>query len=250
MRQALRIVATGLVLAGLTGTVQAADQKDVHAILDKAIKSMGGEKALAKHRTMTWITSGTYYGMGGDGIEFRANYALQLPDKYRFEINNLMFSMTFVVNGNHGWVKTNGETHDLSKDDLVPAHQNLYLDRLTTLLLLKRQGYELSALGESKVGDHDVVGIKVVHKGHPTAKMYFDKKSGRLVAVDARVKQSPQEGGNEVDQRSIYSDYKDINGVPFPTRLTILRDNNKFVEGETSNVQFVKELPAKDFEKP
>ncbi len=245
MRPSMRMAVVGVVLCGFVGSVRAADQNDVHAIVDKAIKAAGGEKALMKRHTMTWTMKGTYYGMG-DGLPFTANYALHLPNQFRFEIAGFM---TRVVNGDHGWSQQNGDTTELTKDQLAEAKEELYLTRLATLLPLKHKGYELSSLGDSKIAGHSVVGIEVKHKGHRPAKLYFDSKTGRLFATAARVK-SFEDNGNEVDQQSIFSDVKDVDGVPYPTKLTITRGDNKYVEGDLADIKFVKQLPAKDFEKP
>jgi len=246
MRGSLSMLVAAAFACAFSGSVRADSTRDAQAILDKAIKAMGGEKVLEKHQTVTWSSDGTYYGMGGDGVQFVGRYATQLPDKYRFEVPNFM---TIVVDGNHGWVQANGETNAMNKEQLANAQEELYQDRVTLLLPLKQKGFTLTSLGGGKAGGYSVVGLKVTHIGHPPIFLFFDTKNFLLRAVESHVK-SQEEQNKEVIQRVVYSEYKKFDGVPFPTKFIITRDGNKYVTGTNDDVKFSKELPAKTFEKP
>jgi hypothetical protein len=229
----------------LAGMARAAEGDDARAVIDRAVKAAGGAKALAKRKTMTWTTKGTYYGMGME-IPFTANYALELPDKSRIEIENFM---TRVVNGDKGWIQMMGETREVDKDELAEAREDLYVNRVVSLAPLRGEGFKRSLLGDSKVGDKPVVGVKVSHAGHRDVKLFFDKKSNLLLKVESRVN-SREQGGKEVPQESIYGDYTEVEGVQVPRKMTIKRDGERYVEAESSDVKFPASIPAKDFEKP
>jgi hypothetical protein len=229
----------------LAGAARAAEAEDARAVIDRAVKAAGGEKALAKRKAMTWTSKGTYYGMGAE-IPFTANYALELPNKSRLEIENFM---TRVVNGDKGWVQMMGETRELEKDQLAEAREALYLDGVATLVPLKGEGFKLSPLGDSKVGDAAAVGVKVAHAGHRDVKLFFDKKSGLLLKIESTVK-AQEQGGKEVTQEAVYRDYTDVDGVKVPQKMTIKRDGERYVEAENSDVKFPARVPAKEFEKP
>jgi hypothetical protein len=229
----------------LAGVARAGEAEDARAVIDRAVKAAGGAKALAKCKAMTWTTKGTYYGMGAE-IPFTANYALELPDKSRMEIENFM---TRVVNGSKGWIQTMGETREMNKGELAEAREALYLDRVIALVPLQGEGFRLSPLGDSKVGDATAVGVKVSHAGHRDVKLFFDKKSNLLLKVESRVKPQDQ-GGKEVTQEVVYGGYADVDGVQFPRKLTIKRDGERFIEGESSDIKFPARVPAKEFEKP
>lgn len=245
MRQSMRIISAGALLVGFASGVCGADQPSVQQIIDNAMKGMGGAKALARRDRMTWATNGDYYGMG-EATPFAATYALQMPGKYRFEIASVA---TFVVDGNHGWISQNGKTTELTRDQVDEAREQLYVYRLTLLFPLKLPAYEVTNEGESKLGNQTAVALRVNHKGHRAATLYFDTKTFRLVGVDSLAK-SQEEGGKVVRQRSLYSAYKDIDGVPFPMKILILREGKRYVDGVNSDVKFLKEIPAKVFEKP
>ena len=60
------VCATALVCA-LSGPVRAADpQQDAIAIVDKAIKALGGEEKLSKVKAVSWKAKGTITFMGND----------------------------------------------------------------------------------------------------------------------------------------------------------------------------------------
>jgi hypothetical protein len=229
----------------LAGVVRAAEGDDARAVIDRAVKAAGGEKALAKRKAMTWTTKGTYYGMGME-IPFTAHYALELPGKSRMEIENFM---TRVVDGDKGWIQMMGETREMDKGELAEARADLHVNRVVSLRPLKGEGFKLSLLGDSKVGDRPVVGVKVSHAGHRDVKLFFDKNSNLLLKVESRVK-SQEQGGKEATQEATYGDYTDVDGVQVPRKMTVKRDGERYVEAENSDAKFPASVPAKEFQKP
>jgi hypothetical protein len=233
-----------LTLVFATG-VKADDVDQARAIVDKAIKAIGGEEKIAKFKNHTWQMKGTYYGMG-DGVAFTANYAVSWPDKFRFEVEGFM---VVVVNGDQGWRQAMGDTHEFTKEEMATEKDNLHANRITTLTPLKDKAYTLTFLGETKVEDKPAVGIKVSHKDHPDVKLYFDKENGLLVKTETKVKAS-EEGNKEVNQETIYGNYQQVDGAWLAGKITILRDGKKYVEGENSDWKTADKLDEKTFIKP
>jgi hypothetical protein len=245
MRNILSFLAVGFLAAQFTTPLRA-DDADLRAVIDKALKAAGGEEKLAKFKSRTWVAKGTYYGMG-DGIQYSANYALALPDKFRFEVEGGF--MTVVVDGDKGWTQSMDETRQMNKDELAQQKEELHAFIVSTLTPLKGGDYKLSSLGETKIGDKPAIGIKVSHKDHQDVNLYFDKTSGLLVKSERKVK-AQEEGNKEVSQEETYEDYKDIEGAKIPMKITILRDGKKYVEGENSEVKAVDKHDDKTFAKP
>jgi outer membrane lipoprotein-sorting protein len=242
VRNVLRVgVAAGLVLA-FSGALRAEEPKE---IIDKAIKAAGGEEKLAKFNARTWAAKGTYYG-AGDGTAYTAEYAVQLPDKMRVEIKNVF---TMVLNGDKGWMKMGDNAEEMNADQLTEQKENAHAGYVATLLPLKDRAYTLTALGDSKVGDRAVVGVKVSSKGHRDVNLYFDKDTNLLAKGEWTVK-AMEEGGKEVTQETLYSDYKDVDGTKFPMKVVLNRDGKKYVESENSDVKAVEKLDDSLFGKP
>lgn len=245
MRNILSLLVVGFLVVQFTTPLRA-DDVDLRAVIDKALKAAGGEEKLAKFKSRAWTTKGTYYGMG-DGIQYTANYALALPDKFRFEVEGGF--MTVVVDGDKGWMQMMCETREMNKEELAQQKEDLHAFIVSTLTPLKGGDYKLSSLGETKVGDKPAIGVKVSHKDHQDMNLYFDKDSGLLVKSERKAK-ATEEGNKEVSQEETYEDYKDLDGAKIPMKTTILRDGKKYVEGEVTDVKAVDKHDDKTFAKP
>src|SRR5690349_8007808 len=80
--------------SGLSGSVRAADAKDVTPILDKAIKALGGPEKLGKIKAATWKTKGTITFMGADN-ETSGQITVQGLDHYRQDFEGMFNGNTF-----------------------------------------------------------------------------------------------------------------------------------------------------------
>jgi hypothetical protein len=221
--------------------VQADDQADPRAIIDRAIKASGGEEMLAKNKAQTWNETGTFYGMG-DGLPFKGAYASQPPSQFKMAIENVF---TIVVNGDKGWMNDT----EMNAEQLAEFKENNYAGWVSSLLPLKDKEFTLTAIEETKVGNEPAVGVKVSHAGHRDVKLYFDKKTGLLVKVVMRAK-AEDLGGKEVDQESELREYKDMNGIKVPMKVVILRDGKRYVEAEVTDWKGSEKLPDSTFAKP
>jgi hypothetical protein len=244
-----RIVCTsltlGLLFAGV-GLVRSGDDKDARAIVDKAIKAAGGEAKLAKLKAATGKEKGTYYGMGENGFPYTANYAIQWPDQFRIEIEDVF---TVVLNGDKGWNQKGGETEALSKDELALQIHNQRAGWITSLVPLADKEYHLKTIGEAKVGKQMAQGVQVSRKGYPDVKLYFAKDTGLLVKSEHRTKAAEQEF-KEVNQATYFSDYRDVDGAKISHKRVLKRDDKVYIEVEVTEMKFADKLDAKLFAKP
>jgi hypothetical protein len=58
------------------------------------------------------------------------------------------------------------------------------------------------------------------------------------------------EGGNEKQQETLYSDYKEVGGIKHAMKLVINRDGKKYVDSEMSDIEVKDKIDAAQFEKP
>jgi hypothetical protein len=244
----------GLLLAGLqltaTAAVRAEDKADARAIIDKAVKASGGEEKLAKYKAVTWKGKGKINLMGTE-IEFTIQAAAQPPKQSRgqseADFNGMKFERIQVVNGDKGWVSMMGNTEEMSDDQLAAAKEELYAGWVATLGPLKDPAFKLAPLAEIKVGDHPAAGVKVSRQDHKDINLYFDKEKGLLVKLQRRAKDMM---GQEVDQETFYSDYKETNGLKHATKQKTKRDGNDFLELEVQEYKPVEKLDDSTFAKP
>src|SRR5438105_741111 len=241
IKRACGLLALGLLLVTAASR---ADDKDCRAVIDKAIKAVGGSERLAKYRAQTWKEKGTFYGEGG-AQPYTGNYAVQWPDHFRMEIEG---GFTLVLTGDRGSFKEGGKVQEMTKEQLAQQKESQYAGWVTTLLPLKDSAFQRSSLGESTVGSRPVVGIKVAHAGHNDIKLYFDKESGLLLRFEYRLKDART--GKEAEMVTLGGNFKEFGGLKFPTKIDMKRDGKKFVEAEILEVKPMERLDPSVFAKP
>jgi hypothetical protein len=240
-------------VVALATLARADAEADVKAILDKAIKASGGEEKLAKVKAMRMKSKGKFYGFSADGIDYTAETAWQYPNRVRDEIHAEVMGNKVVileiVDGDKGWTSTAGNTEEMNKDALEEATENMHANRVSMLYPLKDKEFKLAPLPETKVGDREAVGIKVTSKGHRDINLYFDKKTSFLIKSETKAKDLMNEG-KEVAQETYFDDYKDVDGIQTPFKVTIKRADKDYVVAEMTDVKIVDKLEDKLFEKP
>src|SRR5262245_8191478 len=213
---------------------RADEQADVQKVIEKAIKAHG--ENVGKHKAAAFKMKGKFYGAGEQAADFTAEFKVQEPSQSRMDINLDIAGSSIegiqTLNGDKGWKSVGGNVEDMNKDEYEEAKEGLYADRVSRLLPLKEKGFKLSSLGEKKVGDRVAVGVKIAHEGHREINLYFDKEKGLLLLTERRIKDAMT--NQEYKQDSLYEDYKPVDGVQQAHKLTITRDDKKFVEGEIS----------------
>lgn len=226
-----------------------ADEADVRArkIVDRAIKAMGGKKALKKTQVMLLEEEGTFYGMG-QAIPYAGRYYMAPPNRTRFEILN---AFLIVRDGDKGWIKTQGVVTPLTdaqiKEQKLEAHCQ-YMASLIPLAKANRKR-KLSLAGEEEIEGEACVGINIDAEGQRQTQLYFSKKTGLLKRTSYVV--APEElGGKEVVDSILHLDYKEIEGVQVSMSQKITRDGKKFVEGKMKKVEFPEKADDDEFAKP
>jgi len=116
------------------------------------------------------------------------------------------------------------------------------------VVLLDRE-YKLSPLGEEKIDDRPAIGLHVEHRGFRDLNLYFDKENYLLLKVETRIK-DPLRGGEEVAAETLYSDYRDVDGIMTARKVTIKYDGKTYIESEITEAKYAEKLDDKVFEKP
>jgi hypothetical protein len=248
-----RIIGTMLaaaLIAGATSPLQA-DDKDATAILDKAIKALGGEEKLAKSQTFTQSAKGTI-SFGGNDADITSNMWVQGLDHARQEFEGSAGGNTFkgvtVVAGDKGWRKFGGEKTALEGDMLANQKRGMYLALVpVTVLPLKGKGFKVQAAGEEKVGDKPAVKIKGTGPDDKEFTLYFDKETGLPLKMVGKVV-APMAG--EFLQETTYGDYKEMGGIKKATKITATRDGAKFLSQEITDFKVMDKLDPKTFAEP
>ena len=247
----MRKVLCAVCVAGLVLPAWADDKGDAGALLEKGIKAMGGEARLSKFKAATWKAKGTLHLVGRD-IDYTGDFAIQAPRQYKAvitgESNGTKFKRVRVLDGDKGWGKVNdGDTEEMNSQALAETQRELHGQLLTTLLPLRDKAFTLAPGGASKVGDTAVEGLKVTTQDGREFRLFFNKEDGLLREVESLGKTAQ---GADVKQEIVYSEYKEVEGLKRPMKLTIKRDGKTFIEQETTEYKPLEKLDDKEFAKP
>ncbi len=249
MRLASGLVLTAFVL-GQAGSARA-DEKAAMAIVDKALKAMGGEEKLAKIKAASWKTKGKLHINDADS-EFTTHTSYEGLDHYRAqfegEFNGNTFTAVTVLNGDKAWRKFGEMIMELDADAIKNEKRNIMLQVVPSRLVdLKTKDFQIDSAGEEKVGDKPAVVIKATGPGGKSFKLSFDKETGLPLKLVADVIGF---GGEEFTQETLYSDYKAYDGVQHASKVQTRRDGVSFMELQVTEFKPLDKLPADTFAEP
>ena len=161
--------------------------EDAKAILDKAIKALGGEEKLAKVDAFSIKAKGTVVFNGNEN-DSTTEVTVKGLDHIRREFGNDQFHGVVVLDGDKGWRKFGDNSSEIEGDGVANEKRFIYLQVIpVTLVALKGNGFKYEAAGEEKVGDKPAVNLKVTGPDGKDFTISFDKESGLPVKVVAKV---------------------------------------------------------------
>jgi hypothetical protein len=248
MKKILVMMLTSTLFIAISTRVRAAD--DPKAILDKGIKALGGEENLGKVKAATWKSKGKLF-IQGNPNDFTLEATVEGLDharsKFEGDFGGQKIEGTTVIAGDKGW-RTFPEASEMDAPGVANEKRTLYLQILPmTLVLLKGNNYKLEAAKEEQVDGKPAVGVKVTGPDKKDFVIYFDKESGLPVKTAAKVLNFM---GEEVDQETIYSGYKDFGGIKKATKSETKHNGDKLLESETTEFKVLDKVDPKTFAKP
>jgi hypothetical protein len=251
MKRLLGAVLMALLVVGPSRPGRAADDKDVQAVLDKAIKAMGGAEKLGALKAVTWKAKGKIT-FGDSDNEFTMTTTVQGLDHSRSEFEgefggNKIMGVS-VLSGDKGWRKFGDTVMELDKDGLANEKRTLYLQMVpVTLVQLKDKGFKVESAGTEKIGTKPAAVLKVTGPDGKDFKLFFDQESGLPVKLVAKVIGFM---GDEFTQETTFSDYKDFKGIKRATKIESKRDGEKFISQEIADFKAVEKVDPKTFTEP
>lgn len=193
---------------------------DARAVIDRAVKAQGGETKLAAVRAVQLKIKGTIQAPEG-ALPFTALTSSQLPSQFRHDMvydrGTLKVTQVQVYDDSHVSIRVDKQILNLDADLQAALLKGRYADRLAGLTLLKDKGFELKALGASKVEGREAVGVKVTAKEQPEVLLFFDKENGLLLKTEHR--QLDPRTRQEAIQEVFYSDYRELDTRPADEQL-------------------------------
>jgi hypothetical protein len=230
-------------LAVAVAAAAPAAAQDAAAVVKKAIDAHGGADALNKTRTARAKGTGTLTLLGQDH-EFASASVYALPDRFKLEL------AAQVVNGKQVKVKTvlggtEQPTTDRVKEETAQAV--LVQDATTLTPLVEGNKYTLTAEKDADVAGSPAAVVLVAGGGLKDLRLFFDKKTGRLVKTQRKGLASNATGLVEVNEESFLSDYKPVGGAVLPMKVTVTHDGKKFMAVTVTEVTPVDKVDPDDF---
>ncbi|MEX2137783.1 MAG: hypothetical protein WD894_00865 [Pirellulales bacterium] len=240
-----------VVILVLAGAAPGQDAKDPAAVIDKAIKALGGEEKLSKAKGIQFKASAKFR-FGDNESEGTIEGTSQGLDHVRrvFEGEfggNKVRGVT-VVAGDKGWRKFGDNAMELDSDGLANEKRRIYLSQIPmTIVPVKSKGFKIAAAGEEQVNGKPASGMKVTAPDGKDFTLYFDKETGLPVKLVADVVGF---GGDEFTQEMSFSDYKELDGIKVATKLEAKRDGTTFQEMKITEFKVLDKVDPKTFAEP
>lgn len=228
-----------------------AEDAAAKAVLDKAVKALGGEAKLTKAETYIRKAKGTITFNGNDSsvtLESTIQGLDRARNDFEGQFGDNKVKGTAVLNGDKGWRKFNDNLMELDANALANEKRGLYLLVVPARIVpIFGKGFQYASDGEEKIDKKAAVKVKITAPDGKDFTISFDKESGLPVKVVARVAGIQ---GQEFTQETIYSDYKDVDGIKRPMKVSAKRDGQSFMEQEVNEFKVLDKVDPKTFEKP
>jgi len=228
-----------------------AGEKEAIAVIDKAIKAMGGEEKLSKIKGFTTTGKGTIILDGGE-IPFQYESTVKGSTQYRStfegEANGEKFRGATVLDDNKGWRRLNGDVQKLEGQELANEKRNAYIEIVPTLLLpLKGKEFKVDSEGEEKVEGKPTATVRVTGPDGKDFTIQFDRESGLPVKVSGKV---VSWDGEEYSQDTLLEDYKEFDGIKVATKSRTKKNGERFIDTVDGDFKLVDQVGPETFAEP
>lgn len=221
------------------------------ATLAQAIAAHGGEAGIERIRT------GKITGHGQMADHLGMRYPMHSIQEY-FQPPNF-YKQLIVIDDRSGkpqtigvlapagkrW-RTHGEDGKLEVVTRDTTDEQGMLAFLQELLGIHRRKLPLTPLPVEEVLGRQALGFQTSLDDNPLS-LYFDRETKLCVKFKRKLPNAPE---NKGILEMVLANYRDIEGVQVPMKLTITVDGKLFREVEIDTVQFVERLPSDTFQAP
>ncbi len=196
-------------LCGSFVSAQTADE-----VIAKYLKAIGGKEVLSM------ITS-IYMESKADimGMESIQKTTILNGKGYRMDMDIMGSIMTTCFNDNSGWsinpMMGSGSAEDMPQAMYISGRDQIYIGSPFTIYAEK--GYKAELLGSEAVGNANTFKVKLTAPDNTSTVYFFDKETGYILKS---VSQGDMQG-QTIENVTIFSDYKQVNGYTLPHTVTI-----------------------------
>jgi hypothetical protein len=240
------LILTSFVAAAFVASARAGRAETAaEALLARAIKAHGGEKALARHKAvrlkLRLTEAETHFTYNHEWLVAAPNRLKDTGDGYYL---GRRIVTTYATDGKVARSFILGKLVTLDGKQAEWYKDRAHLMQVMRLVPLKEKHYHLQAAGETKVDGKTAVGLLVHANGHKDITLYFDSQTSLVVMVEHKVTDS---SGEEVTEQRFYRDYPKKDPVPY-ARKVIVKQGGKTVEQlAVVKVQLLEKVDDREF---
>jgi len=217
----------------------------LQVLTEQVLKAYGGAAKLQKATAFTRKLKQTE----PNGRKMLSDHFVELPGKLRvvteIDRDGKKETIVSIRNGADRWYTLNGKPVQLDGAEPVQEYWDDYLKYFgpRCVLRLRDQEHKVSLLGESKVAGRAALGVRVTRTA-PNLKAdfrwYFDKETGLLL----------REEDGAPARETLLADYKHVDGIPVPRRITLRRNGAVLTDTEVVEFRVVEKLDPALFQQP
>jgi hypothetical protein len=248
MSMAFQALTCSFLAVVFIGHSPAAEKPSV--ILQRAIQAHGGEANLSRLKAGHSKADGVI--ALGAGVPFTQEAFYQLPNRLKeiqvLEVDGQKRVVTLALEGERGWINTNGQTVAIGDTVLSELREAVHLIQVSRFLSLQDPGVRLTSLAEIQVGGAPAYGLRVSVAGHRDIDLYFEKETGLLVKVERRMRDLGTM--KEFAEARVYADFQDVNGIRIPRKTVVYRDGKEFMRATVAEAGFSERADPRLFQKP
>lgn len=244
MNRMTRVMCMAFLVSLVTAPVRGQDDKAAQAVLDKAIKALGGEEKL--RQAMSWKLKDDQAEMviTVHGIE-------QYRSVSESEEKGKKFKSTDILNGDEGWNISGGSQSKLTKEHLAQLRQRAYQEVIPVLVYpLKGKGFKVKLDREEKVDGKSAIGVHATFPDKSESVIFFDKETGLPLK---HIYKMPVYPDKTINFEHTFSNHKEIDGIKKAMKMkSKVSSNGKDETFETVITEFkvLKEVNPKTFADP
>ena len=220
--------------------------QNVDAVIKKYFDFIGGKKNWEKVKTLK--TSGKYnYG----GIEFPFTTYSKAPNLYKFivPLEGKYYAQAF--DGEKGWkidafknettpTMLTGKAARSMANEADVELQDAFID-------YKRKGFRVTLEGKDTVDGKNCVTIKLMRQDGNVETYYFDELTYALVMKVSPSKNTELQG---TILNTLYSDYRNVNGIKIPFRSSSKSNDQLILEVTIEKAEANVAIDSKEFQSP
>lgn len=230
-------IVTAIILCGGVISSQTADD-----VIVKYLTAIGGSETFGKITSL--YTESKISVMGFEAVQ---KTTILNGKGYRTDMDFNGSLITTCVTDKGGW-SVNPMSGSSTPEDMTELQYNRSKDQIyigAPFTIYKDKGYKAELAGNDMIGTANTIKVKLIAPDKTTTTYWFDSETGYILKSV-----TPGEmQGQEVEFETTYSDYRPVNGLQIPFKVTTNMGGMVEMTGEVIKAEVNKPVDAGFFAK-